>query len=84
MNRHARRRARALGRRAGYLHRLLADVHGRGLKPGHVYHVTIEHDHDCAHFAGRGCDCIPAICQTGPDGVAIIDERGRATMVARQ
>jgi hypothetical protein len=54
------------------------------LKRGHVYHTVIEHDPDCTFFDGGSCNCIPDMCEIGPDGVAVIDERGHATMVARQ
>jgi hypothetical protein len=81
MNRHARRAAAARARRTGYLHRLLAP----GALPATVgiHFASIEHDARCSIYAGRGCDCVPDISLSGPDGVTVIDERGQGTKRAR-
>ena len=87
MNRHARRRAAALarGRRTGSLHRLVAAMGPDGMKPTVAIHIaSIEHDPDCAIYRGAGCDCVPDISVSGPDGVTVIDEDGQGRKVARQ
>jgi len=76
MNRRARRRAAALNRRTGYLHRLAAFMPAPG-----VHVATIEHDRSCAIYRGSGCSCVPNISICGPDGVTVIDERGVARRV---
>jgi hypothetical protein len=85
VNRHARRAAaaRARGRRGGYLHRLVAAMAGGMMPAVGVHLTTIEHDGDCAIYHGQGCDCVPDISVSGPDGVVAIDERGTARKVAR-
>jgi hypothetical protein len=86
MNRHERRRARALGRgrRTGYLHRLVA-AHAKGAmpaKPG-VHFAAIEHDASCSIYRGHGCDCVPDISISSADGVTVIGEDGSGRKVAR-
>jgi len=87
MNRRDRRAAAARarrGHRSGYTHRLLAGLgNGMPLKPG-VHHVAIEHDHWCTIYQGGDCNCVPNISVSGPDGVIIIDERGRGRRVRKQ
>jgi hypothetical protein len=86
VNRHDRRRAAALnrGRQTGYLHRVLAAVRNGAMRstPG-LHFATIEHDPSCGIYRGHGCDCVPDISVTGPDGVVVIDERGQGRKVAR-
>jgi hypothetical protein len=48
-----------------------------------VHITTIEHDDTCGVFRGAGCDCVPNISVSGPDGVIIIDEHGGITKRAR-
>jgi hypothetical protein len=43
-----------------------------------VHIITIEHDHWCAIYCGGGCNCVPDISVSEPDGVVVIDERGVA------
>lgn len=86
VNRHARRAAaaRARGHRPGYLHRLVAAMARGGMMPTVGVHLTtIEHDGDCAIYGGQGCDCVPDISLSGPDGVMVIDERGAGRKVPR-
>jgi hypothetical protein len=85
LNRHERRRSAALtrGRRTGYLHRVMAAL-GDGPTPG-VHLATIEHDHGCGIYRGRGCDCVPDISVSDPHGgVTVVDERGNATRMRKQ
>lgn len=88
MNRHTRRRAAALkrGRRTGYLHRIMAAALGSdGTKPTvglHMYNV--EHDPSCAIYRGKGCDCVPDISVSGPDGISVIDADGQGSKQVRQ
>jgi hypothetical protein len=49
-----------------------------------VHHASIEHDHACDFYRGRDCNCVPDISVSGPDGVIVVDERGRGQKVARQ
>jgi hypothetical protein len=86
MNRHARRRAAALnrGRQVGYLHRIAAAMASGSMKPTlGVHFASIEHDPDCSIYRGAGCDCVPDISVSGPDGVTVIDEHGVGTKRAR-
>jgi hypothetical protein len=85
LNRHERRRAAALGRRTGYLHRVMAAVdNGAKLTPG-VHLATIEHDARCAIYRGRDCDCVPDISLHDPHGgVTVVDERGNTTRMRKQ
>ena len=85
MNRHDRRRLAALnrGRNTGYVHRIVAAM-STGAKPATgVHFCSIEHDPACGHYRGAGCDCVPDISISGPDGVTVIDERGVGTKRAR-
>jgi hypothetical protein len=87
MNRHARRRAAALarGRRTGYLHRLASAMSRDGIKPAVGVHLAkIEHDPNCSIYVGQGCNCVPDISVSGPDGITVIDERGVGTKQVRQ
>ena len=87
MNRHARRRAAALarGRRTGYLHRLASAMSRDGMKPTVGVHIaSIQHALGCGIYRGEGCDCVPDISVSSPDGVTVIDEYGQGTKVARQ
>jgi hypothetical protein len=87
MNRRARRRMAALnrGHRTGYVHRLLAATRNGAMptKPG-VHFCSIEHDPACSIYRGAGCDCVPDISVSDPDGVTVIDERGVGRKVGRQ
>src|SRR5262249_17922095 len=85
LNRHERRRAAALGRRTGYLHRVIAALdNGVRLTPG-VHLAMIEHDPTCAIYRGHGCDCVPDISVSDPHGgVTVLDERGNATRMRKQ
>jgi hypothetical protein len=51
--------------------------------PG-VHHVVVEHDRSCAIYRGAGCNCVPHITTTGPNGIVVIDERGRARRMTKQ
>lgn len=88
MNRHQRRRLAALnrGRRTGYLHRIMAAALGSdATKPTVGLHIaSIEHDSGCGIYQGKGCDCIPDISVSGPDGISVIDEDGQCTKQVRQ
>ena len=87
MNRHDRRRAAAInrGRRTGYMHRITAAL-GSGIKPTPGVHLaTVEHDHTCAIYRGRDCDCVPDVSVSDPHGgVTVVDERGIATRMRKQ
>jgi hypothetical protein len=50
--------------------------------PG-VHYGAIEHDASCSIFCGRGCDCVPDITLTGPDGVIVVDEHGVGRKMVR-
>jgi len=85
MNRHERRRAKALEqRRTGYMHRLLA-AYANGsipITPG-VSHIVVQHDSWCGIYQGRCCNCVPDISAPGPDAVIVIDEHGVGTKAQR-
>ena len=86
MNRHARRAARAKARKqsAGYIERLLAAT--AGSHPPGVFHVTVQHDDDCAIFAGGDCTCCPDMQRRaeGGDVVEIIGLDGAITSRVRR
>jgi hypothetical protein len=86
MNRHQRRRAAALARsRTGYLHRVLAAMRAGAMPSAPGVHVAnIEHAPDCSIYRGGGCDCVPDIAVSSPDGVTVIDEHGQGRKMARQ
>jgi hypothetical protein len=84
-NRHERRRAKAMQRRTGYMHRLLAAHAGGAIPttPG-VFITTVEHDPGCSIYQGTDCNCVPDISVSGPDDtVTTIDENGDGTKVRR-
>jgi hypothetical protein len=79
MNRRDRRRAVALNRRTGYMHRVAAAMPlGAG-----VHVATIEHDRWCAIYRAGTCDCVPDVSISGPDGVTVVDEHGVARRMRR-
>jgi hypothetical protein len=90
-NRHARRRAAALGRqivgtaqpprRVGYIGRLVVAT---GWLPRGTHRVVCEHAEGCAMRSGGQCSCVPEISISGPDGVTVIDEAGNPLKVTRQ
>jgi hypothetical protein len=83
VNRHERRRTAALARgRRGYLRRVLAAVGNGKLTPG-LHLAAVEHDRTCAIYRGAGCDCVPDISVSSPDGVTVIDARGVGIKRAR-
>lgn len=84
-NRHERRRAEAMQRRTGYMHRLLAAYASGAIPntPG-VSFATIEHDRWCGIYRGAGCNCVPNITVSGRDDtVTVIDEDGSGGKVKR-
>jgi hypothetical protein len=86
MNRHARRRAAALARSpTGYLHRVTAAMANGAISPKPGVHIAnIEHGPGCGIYRGTGCDCVPDISVSGPDGITTIDADGLGTKQARQ
>jgi hypothetical protein len=83
MNRHERRRAAALGRRPGYLHRIVGAMRAGALPKSGVHHAIIEHDRTCGTYRGAACNCVPDISISGPDNVTVIDECGVGRKVAK-
>jgi hypothetical protein len=84
MNRRDRRRARTQGRQTGYMHRVLAAM-GNGTMPSMpgVHIVTIEHDPRCSIYRGRGCNCVPDMSVSSPEGVTVIGMDGSGKRVMR-
>lgn len=84
MNRHTRRRAAALkrGRRTGYLHRIISAVGQEPAVGVHLYNIA--HDTGCSIYVGQGCNCVPDITVSGPDGITVIDEHGVGTKQVKQ
>src|SRR3954447_2969709 len=76
-NRAQRRAQAAKARRAGYLHRLGT----RSDSPPGVFHYMVQHDRDCAHWAGRPCSCCPDITRRaeGSDLVEVVGLDGSVT-----
>jgi hypothetical protein len=86
VNRHERRAAAARNRgKPGYLHRLVAAMRNGAMRPTPGVHIaSIDTTLRAASTVGAGCDCVPDISVSGPDGVTTIDERGVGTKRARQ
>jgi hypothetical protein len=63
------------------VHRVLAAIAGGVMKPTPGVHLA--YDPDCTIYRGAGCNCVPDISVSGPDGVTIIDEHGQGRKRAR-
>ena len=65
MNRRQRRRARSAARHnrfyQTYVRHLPRVPLDAPLERGRVYHLVVHHDHWCAFYSGRACNCNPIV-----------------------